>query len=216
MNPYRKSLFATTIFHDRIKQNDKLKEVYIPKIEDIHSNVDVNIPDGWDTGNVYTTFDQLSLNQQVFDDEIVLCYQQHIAKFFDQPVEFFIKDLWFNYYENGEYQEQHNHLNADIFNSWSSHFGCIHYLKFDPEVHIPAIFVDPCDTLRYNCLEMQSNGYTSKYLPKVAEGDIIMFPTYLEHYVKQTKPTPGNPRITVSFNIVVTRYGDRQRDTPND
>ena len=63
---------------------------------------------------------------------------------------------------------------------------------------------------------MQSNGYTSKYLPKVAEGDIIMFPTYLEHYVKQTKPTPDNPRITVSFNIVVTRYGDRQRDTPND
>jgi hypothetical protein len=38
----------------------------------------------------------------------------------------------------------------------------------------------------------------------------VMFPSYLEHEVKAGPPTPGNPRITISFNIKMLRYGNEE------
>lgn len=212
MIPYRKSLFPVSIFHTNIRENNSLKERYLPRILDNYGKRSIDIPSGWDTGNVYTSFDNDGINQSIFDEVIVRTYFEYIKKFFDKEVEFDIVDLWFNCYENGEYQEQHNHLNYDIFNSTVAHFACIHYLRFDPKVHQSAVFVDPINELRFNTLEMTSNHYVSKYVPQVNEGDIIMFPNYLEHFVKQTPPTEGNPRVTISFNISVKKYGDMERD----
>ena len=35
-----------------------------------------------------------------------------------------------------------------------------------------------------------------------------MFPAYLEHEVRPSPPTPGNPRITISFNLKVVDAGE--------
>ena len=51
-----------------------------------------------------------------------------------------------------------------------------------------------------------------KYKPKVREGDVIMFPAYLEHEIKPGKPTPNYPRMTLAMNIKVTRYGKNGDD----
>jgi hypothetical protein len=34
----------------------------------------------------------------------------------------------------------------------------------------------------------------------------------LEHYVRPVSPTPGNPRVTISFNISVNKYGKMERN----
>lgn len=208
---YRKALFPVSIFQNYIRENEYLKNKYLPKIQKNYNSGELNVPSGWNTGNVYTSFDNDDLNRTIFDHQLTDIYYDYIERFFDDDVRFEIKELWFNHYENGEYQEQHNHLNPDLFNSSFVHFACIHYLKFDPKVHSPAIFVDPIETLRYNSLEMKSNNYHDRYMPKVEEGSLLMFPNYLEHYVKETRPTPGNPRVTISFNIVVTKYGRNER-----
>ena len=119
-----------------------------------------------------------------------------------------VLDMWFNYYSDGEYQEVHTHVQPDMF-APRPHFSCIHYLKFDPEVHQPVVFNDPIGILRQtNSIELDSNNYDDKYEPQLREGSIIMFPPYLEHYVPKSEPTPDNPRISVAFNIILTEYGE--------
>ena len=90
-----------------------------------------------------------------------------------------------------------------------AHFSCIHYLKFDPEVHKPVVFVDPIEDMRYNTLEMDSNYYKDKWPANIFEGDLLMFPSYLKHFVDKSDPTPDNPRISISFNIRINQYGNQ-------
>ena len=211
MNPYKKILFPVTVFHTNIRENNMLKQKYLPLMSECYNSGKLKPPEGWITNNVQTSFNHDEFNQEIFDQEIVEVYQKYIERFFDDVVKFDFVDLWFNWYEKGEYQEAHNHLNPDIFDSTVAHFAVIHYLRFDPEVHEAATFVDPIVNQRYNTFEMRSTHYSPKYCPKVDEGDIIMFPNYLEHYVKQTSPTENNPRVTVSFNISVKKYGKLER-----
>ena len=47
-----------------------------------------------------------------------------------------------------------------------------------------------------------------KYYVHAKEGDLIMFPSWMEHEVKPGPPTPDYPRITLSFNVRMHQYGD--------
>ena len=58
-------------------------------------------------------------------------------------------------------------------------------------------------------LEFDSNKCGEVYVPDVEEGDLLMFPCYLQHCVPPGKKT-NYPRITISFNIRVTQYGREQ------
>ena len=89
-----------------------------------------------------------------------------------------------------------------------THFSCIHYLKYDPEVHQPVTFVDPLMLIRSHSLEMDSNYYSERYSPEIREGSLLMFPSYLEHFVKKSDSTLDNPRISIAFNIIIKQYGD--------
>ena len=171
-----------------------------------------NIPDGWLTDNLLTSYDADNFNFELFSKSEVTqrLYEKYVLRFFDKPTKVSVLDMWFNYYSNGEYQEVHTHIQPDMFGE-RTHFSCIHYLKFDPEVHRPTVFCDPLTILRLtNSIELDSNNYNEKYEPQVREGSIIMFPPYLEHYVPKSEPTPDNPRITVAFNIVLTEYGEKK------
>ena len=57
---------------------------------------------------------------------------------------------------------------------------------------------------------MNSNNYSHHYVPKIREGDLLMFPPYLNHLVPKSKPTPDNPRITIAFNIILVEYGEKE------
>ena len=56
---------------------------------------------------------------------------------------------------------------------------------------------------RSHSFEFASHEHEDIHAPNISEGDIIMFPSYLEHEVKAGKPTPNNPRITISFNLTL-------------
>ena len=84
------------------------------------------------------------------------------------------------------------------------------YSFSNPEIHPPVVFSDPYEEVRSLSMEMDSNHYRNRYYPKVTEGSLIMFPCYLEHFVKKGPPIPWNyPRITIAFNLTVTKYGER-------
>ena len=209
MNPYKKVLFPIHIFQAHIKENEMIKDELCHAI-DKYRNGSTKIPEGWLTDNLLTSYDSNDFNFDLFSKSEVTqrLYNKYILRFFDKPTKVNVLDMWFNYYSNGEYQEVHTHVQPDVF-AQRPHFSCIHYLKFDPEVHQPTIFIDPLSTIRLtNSIELDSNNYNEKYESQIREGSIIMFPPYLEHYVSKSEPTPDNPRITVAFNIVLTEYGE--------
>ena len=181
MNPYRKVLFPIHIFQAYIKENELIKEELSHAIENYRDKGDSKVPEGWLTDNLLTSFDATNFNFKLFSESQVTqrLYEKYILKFFDRPTKVNVLDMWFNYYCDGEYQEVHTHVQPDMF-APRPHFSCIHYLKFDPEVHQPVIFNDPIRELRQtNSIELDSNNYEEKYEPQLREGSIINVPSIL-------------------------------------
>lgn len=208
-NCYKKLLFPVHIFQINIRENQIIKDYILQKILEIYQKENNDVPDGWLTTNIFTTFDKKEINSYLFSENSVIIeyYKKYINKFFDKETIFEIDDIWLNVYSNGEYQEEHTHLTPDIFIP-RSHFSCIHYLQFDKERHNPVTFIDPIETMRYNTLEMESNYYSSKWSPFVNEGDLLMFPPYLSHFVSPSEPTPDYSRIAIAFNLRIKKYGE--------
>ena len=126
MNPYKKILFPVTVFHTNIRENNMLKQKYLPLMSECYNSGKLKPPEGWITNNVQTSFNHEEFNLEIFDQGIIDLYQEYIERFFDDVVKFDFVDLWFNWYEKGEYQEAHNHLNPDIFDSTVAHLSLIH------------------------------------------------------------------------------------------
>ena len=208
---YKLALFPIHIFQNHIRENHILKDELLKKIENQHDNSDLKIPEGWTTDNLCTSFSYQDLNFSLFGNTRTLFeYYSYVTKFFDRPVEFQIDHIWFNHYDNGDWQEEHTHTGDHVF-QYPSTFSCIHFLKFDPKVHRSPIFVDPYEEIRHSSLEMVSNLNSNRFVPNIREGDIIMFPSYLRHSVPKGIETPGNPRISIAFNLKVKKYGNLER-----
>jgi hypothetical protein len=92
-------------------------------------------------------------------------------------------DIWLNKYSKNDYQESHIH---------PSDFSFIIYYKIDKSY---TIFNNPVKSL----LEMRDSKIFNKhYKPKLKQGDLIIFPSYLEHWVK-----PNSNNTTIAGNIKI-------------
>jgi len=208
-NHYSKLLFPIHLHQIHIKENLSIQREVLSSIQKCYEEKDLPIPDGWLTDKLYTSFDLDEINHAIFSEDNIIhqIYRKYVEMMFDKRVELSLEDMWFNYYVNGEYQEPHSHIAPTVLRP-PVHYSCIHYLKYDDEVHLSTVFHDPIEDLRAHSYEMDSNHYSSKWSPRVKEGDLIMFPSYLQHHVSKSQPTPDNPRITIAFNLRLLSYGD--------
>ena len=209
MSYYRKALFPIHIYQTHIKENELIKDELSNNIEKYVKDKSLKIPDGWLTDNLETSFGSSNTNIELFGENSIVYdyYDKYLSKIFDKDVTLLFNNMWFNYYSTGEYQEPHHHVDGGSLKK-VAHFSCIHYLKFNENIHEPAIFIDPLSLVRSHSIEMDSNNYGQRYAPSVREGTLLMFPSYLEHYVRKNAPTPDDPRVTIAFNIVLRKYGD--------
>lgn len=204
-------IFPVTYFHSKVDDNEQIKKNLLPRIMDNSHKLEV--PKGWFTNKIKTSFDSECL-EKVFDSEyqsiLISTYSNCFDDFFDDEYRLMIDQLWYNVYTNGEYQEEHDHVAKNLN---FSHFSCIHFLSFDKTRHKPPGFYDPLDQVRHFSLEMRSNNIPEIYYPDVNEGDFLMFPTYLKHSVQASESTEDYPRVTISMNVKLLKYGEFE--TPN-
>ena len=206
-NHYKRTLFPVTLYHTNVRENSVIQREVLASIQKCYEEKKLPIPDGWLTDKLITSFDEDELNHKIFEsNKIHELYMKYVSSVFDKPVSFSLEDMWFNYYIDGEYQEEHHHINPTPFQP-PVHFSCVHYLKFDEEVHQSTTFHDPISALRSHSFEMDSNHCKENWSPKVKEGDLLIFPSYLVHHVEKSEPTPNNPRITIAFNLRLLSYG---------
>ena len=200
----RIEIYPISYYKGNVEDNEKLKGMIMPFVE--KTKDDCQTPEGWLTTNITTSFENDEISRNLSDNvELKRQYFNVIKRFFDEKFTVQIDEIWYNSYSNGEYQEAHNHV-GDPINP--THFACVHFLSFDPEIHAPLTFADPLALIRGHSIDMNNTNYSEKYCPPVTEGDLLMFPSYLEHEVKAGRPTPGNPRITISFNLNLFWMGE--------
>ena len=200
------NIFPVTVYKTRIEDNDLLKEKIVSSVEKALPELDS--PEDWATDNLKTSFEGEPKGKEVLvgKNNVLLKekYSNAISEIFDREITWEIADdIWYNYYEKGSYQELHEHI-ADPFQK--IHFSCIHYLSYDRDVHTPAEFHDPISAIRAHSLTLDKNFVGDFFIPQVEEGDLIMFPAYLQHRVLPQKVS-DIPRITLSFNFRLLRYG---------
>ena len=202
----RIEIYPISYYKGHVEDNERLKDIILPFVEETKKKC--QLPEGWLTTNIITSFnsDEIS-NHLSGNPELKRQYFNVIKSFFDDKFTVKIDEIWYNSYSNGEYQEAHNHV-GDPINP--THFACVHFLSFDPKIHSPLTFSDPLALTRYHSIDMNSTNYSEKYCPPVKEGDLIMFPSYLDLEVKSYPPTPHKPRVTLSFNLTVTSYGETE------
>ena len=200
------NIFPLTIYHTNISDNDYLKELLVPKIE--KATPELEIPKHWATDNLRTSFESEPKGKEIFTKEnnsiLTDYYNEAITELFDKEVAWeIVNGIWYNYYQKNSYQERHEHI-ASPFEK--IHFSCVHYLSYDKEVHTATEFHDPISALRAHSLTLDRDFVGDYFMPTVEEGDLIMFPAYLEHRIFPQKVS-NTPRITLSFNFEVTKYG---------
>ena len=107
----RKQIFPVSYYQGQVENNDILKEQLLSRINFTKNKVQV--PPGWTTTKIITSINSDKVNKFLYDnEELTNQYIDAIESFCDDDYIIEIDEIWFNYYIDGEYQEQHNHIDS--------------------------------------------------------------------------------------------------------
>jgi hypothetical protein len=165
-----------------------------------------NKPNGW-IRDVNSSFPNILDNDIIippnFRDKLKKEILEEIIQIFhnlNMPNKIEYDGFWYNIYHIGQGQERHCHLNRidRKFSYWSG----IYYNKNST----PTVFHRPDMGFRTQAFPGHEQSrikecYYSYQKVDVDEGDIILFPPYLDHEVLEKKD--NNTRITFSFNLAL-------------
>jgi len=167
------------IWTGRVQEHEEIKRLMMP-----HIDADDKKKSSWNCdvtssyGENKTFFhNEYFLNQVVWNplDLMLMDLQDTIQ----MPKESNIQEMWYNSYVPGQYQEVHNHRPKGVFSG-------IYLLHLEGKN--TTAFVNHHDHPLFN---------NTKVMDDVQEGDVILFPSTLLHYVN---PSPAN-KVTISYNI---------------
>ena len=195
---YKKNLEATPFMKDRV----------LGLMLENYKN-DPYLSNDWKVHTSYGTQDKLIhkidwdfMNQYYKSVIFDFCFD-----FFSESVEFEIDDSpWYTIYGMGQNGPSHDHIDAD--------FSLIHYLKFDPSIHVGTTFINPNRTLikyhnlyrnnfyqRLNKFNPKQSLYFEDFTPPVNEGDVLIFPASLEHKIENSNTDELRVVVALNFKI---------------
>ena len=199
-------LFGPWIYKVSLSESDalKLSEYYTPKI--LREGPTMPLPKGWQC-RVYTTFnnyESTDVDYTLFKEILNSYLNEFLSKVISYETYMNFPDNdrakpWYNMYLKGSWQERHNHLPGTTFSA-------VYYLKFDSEKHIPTCFHNDNKIHPFLASSTPYQYGSAPYwyakeifFPKVTQGDLIIFPSPLDHTVPVQ--TVDDPRMTIAFNF---------------
>tara|TARA_E500000331_G_scaffold104078_2_gene100873 strand:+ start:4857 stop:5729 length:873 start_codon:yes stop_codon:yes gene_type:complete len=223
------SLFPMFMYRGRLQSHNKWREQIVPIIERRYKEQNGSNSSNKDEGgsgiwncDCYTSFFDESQQDHSKETEIPigellgdlsLNIQECIkgAEFY--PHAFMVSQQWFNAYGPKQNQETHNHIPGHLS-------GC-YYVQYDPELHNNTVFLNPnrmfTEGPRHNKYffdpTLAGYGcYKDEMNLTIDEGDVLLWPSQLDHMVKKqpglTKNPDGKLYITYSFNVEMVTEGE--------
>ena len=176
--------FPTLLYRYHLEEQDSIKA----RVEEFYKDnkFQENTPDQWNC-NLFTSYG----SGKFPIGECLDAFTPTLDEFQTESQSYgnmILTDLWLNVYESQNWQEKHIHSPGQ----WSA----VYYVDFDPNEHKGTNFYHPNETL------LATAGVTQNTLvPWVQEGDMIIFPSWLEHAAPMNKSSVK--RSTISFNFFI-------------
>jgi hypothetical protein len=174
------------------------------QFEDIEKSV--NLPEGW-VMPLNSSFPEIKDNDPfispIIRDKLIIDITKCVKNTFKNlnlPTNIYIEDFWYNIYHDNQGQEEHDHLGivgeritywSGIYYNKNSSPTC--FIRSD-RLYMTQGFPESNDSLLSYCFD-------KKYFSEVEDGDILLFPPYLEHYIISEPQHKTNMRLTFAFNI---------------
>lgn len=200
-----KNIFSQFIWTTSIQEHNKLKSYMLPQIEQGRAQGD-NSPDWY----VDTSYD---MDHTIDWWPCIEVYKKYVNEFhneyFGQYPNWQISgEPWYTAYGKNQSAQVHDHI--------PDHFSVLHLLKYDKEVHKPTTFINPlqslgralytqgpiADLLR-SSQDFRGNGtlFNNWFFSEAKEGDIVIWPSVLEHFVQKNEV--DDLRATIAFNYLI-------------
>ena len=188
-------VFYVPIFTFRFNKHNDYKFLDIEKQD--------RRPRGWTTP-LNSTFpvipDDDPLVSPTVRDSMMRDLKEQIKKLFYMhgiPDKFDFVDFWYNVYHDNQGQEPHTHLTGCM--SAAPYWCGIYYNKGST----PTTFFRPDSNNRVHQFPHQGPAFKEYFAdslqPGVSDGDVILFPPYLQHCVDLQ--SSASMRLTFSFNL---------------
>ena len=190
-------VFQPFFYVGRVQQQERMKEDLVPHIEESYNKNPNNQPSQWSC-KVHTSYEWTDSKLEKYKEDYFSNITECLSEIGFPQCQLELMPAWFNLYRKGQWQEVHNHFSTnDVY------LTAVHFLKFDPEVHSPLVLVNSNKTLLQGFrLGSESEGvdyWKIKHPLPVEEGDIVIFPSTIDHQVFPQESEES--RITISFNI---------------
>lgn len=211
----KQTLFPTNVYKVRIDPTKYDKETLVSKMQANYAIAPQR--NNWDSSSVlhHTYNDGENSNFHVIDGaDLVPVYGQVFVELVNQlklikPLNFRFKLA--NVAMNTKYMKIHDHGSIDP--NYQCIFSCVHYIKYSKQNHPNTTFANPikldsenilfdkyCASLDKN--QTDSSTYFDTWEVDVDEDDLLIFPSYLEHFVKAKEDVDFSyPRIITSINM---------------
>ena len=193
-------IFSTPILQFKFSKHSQYSLPNFPKGE--------RNPAKWDC-SLYTTYPNVLSDDKLVSPNFIKSLKKDLKseinilfKDLEIHIDWHFEHFWYNYYYEGQGQETHDHL-ANVGEK-SIYWSGIYYHTTN---ETSTGFVNPCNSHmshRYpNCTEGKlATSHFDSWYPFVKDGDVLLFPPYLRHYVPPS-PKSEKMRFTFSFNLLL-------------
>lgn len=182
--------FSSPIIADSLDciNNEKLKQ-YAYSIKSTSSGREKSNFHGWQSNDIDNSNDEIKKLSNEISERILFLYKEFGLK---TPAEVYISNMWININPGGGFNRPHVHPESIFSGAYyvetNENDGCI-------------VFKHPAIHHQYHIngnIDSYTNFTSSVYRVTPKKGKLVIFPSWLEHYVEPN--TTDTDRISISFN----------------
>jgi len=191
------NIFGFPVYIGHIARHEEILEDFNKVVNDDDF---FEIVESWNCNvrsSMYSKLNKIIPYHVLLDD-----LNDHVNKFIKELhpkklIEHNIHNIWCNKYEQGEYQEIHNHISPKCHLSFS-------YMLKLPKDSGDFLLKNPIyDKWPTNDFDkMFELEYTEYYKPELEQGSIVIFPSWADHLA--TPNRSNESRVTIAGNIGIT------------
>lgn len=190
------TLFPKFYYHGEVESHAYLKQLFLAELREAQ----LSQPSEWNC-TLQSSFESNTNDTDFSWDVFKRAIEPNLTEMHEElggkhQASIKMLESWINVYMKGDSQEVHTHCGGS-----NPTFSCAYFMQYDPKVDAKFIFYDPSQEKHlgnfsghYPCL--------NTWFPDVKEGDIIIFPSYIQHQVDVQREQ--SERITISANFKTT------------
>ena len=198
-----KDIFALPFYHGKVKAHKETKKIVLERAEAIKDDPNCQLESP--TERVLSDF-RLGNDPagKQYKDAVIAAVTPNIREFAEMVggKQFQMGQIWMQNYERHCFHNSHHH--------WPALYSLVYYVRFDPKKHLGTTFHHPSrlQTVVYQIRNLKSE---TIFQPKVKEGDMVIFPSFIDHNVPMNES--DSPRTIVAFNFDMVG-GEETRSIP--